>query len=97
MRGMSFLLILIGAAAFTVCLAIGSGTNTAAMLAVCALFVLAPLLYWAPAIVAGKAGHRNTMAIAVLNTLLGWTVIGWVVALVWAYVTPPPSAARPST
>jgi hypothetical protein len=28
--------------------------------------------------------HRNRGAIFVLNLLLGWTFLGWVVALVWA-------------
>ena len=27
-------------------------------------------------------------AIAVLNLFLGWTVMGWVAALVWAYTLP---------
>ena len=38
--------------------------------------------YFIPARVGG--GKRNEMAIFWLNLLLGWTVIGWVVALVWA-------------
>jgi hypothetical protein len=37
-----------------------------------------------PTIVAGQRGHQNTAAIAVLNLLLGWTFIVWVIALVWA-------------
>jgi hypothetical protein len=41
-------------------------------------------LYFLPWVVAGYRGHRNAMAIGVLNILLGWTVLGWVAAMVWA-------------
>lgn len=42
------------------------------------------LLYFLPAIVAQQRGHHNTGAILLLNVLLGWTVLGWIVALVWS-------------
>jgi membrane-bound acyltransferase YfiQ involved in biofilm formation len=41
-------------------------------------------VYFAPAIIANAKGHRNFPAIAAVNVLLGWTFLGWVVALVWA-------------
>jgi hypothetical protein len=41
-------------------------------------------IYFVPMIVAGVRHHHNRMAISVLNVFLGWTLIGWVVALVWA-------------
>ncbi|TRZ48114.1 superinfection immunity protein, partial [bacterium] len=28
--------------------------------------------------------HKNSLAIFLLNLLLGWTVLGWVVSLVWS-------------
>ncbi len=43
------------------------------------------LLHFLPTFVAAMRGHQNAVAIFVLNLLLGWTVIGWVVALVWAF------------
>lgn len=43
--------------------------------------------YMLPAIVAWNRRHRQEMAISVLNLLAGWTVIGWVGALVWACTT----------
>jgi hypothetical protein len=43
------------------------------------------VLYFLPFIVAGMRGHQNTAAIFVLTLLLGWTGIGWIVALVWAF------------
>jgi hypothetical protein len=46
--------------------------------------IIIALLYFVPAIVAGTRRHRNRMAITVLNIFVGWTFIGWVIALVWA-------------
>lgn len=37
-----------------------------------------------PSIIAFRRGHTNRRAILALNILLGWTVIGWIVALVWS-------------
>lgn len=42
-------------------------------------------LYFLPAIVANKRKHQNAQAILVLNLFLGWSLIGWVISLVWAY------------
>lgn len=44
--------------------------------------VFAFALYFLPSIVGWH--KRNAAAIITLNVLLGWTFIGWVVALVWA-------------
>lgn len=44
------------------------------------------LLYFLPAILAWNWGRRNATAILVLNIFLGWTLVGWVGALVWAFV-----------
>ena len=41
-------------------------------------------LYFIPSIIAIVKGRRNKMAIFALNILLGWTLIGWVVSLVWS-------------
>lgn len=40
--------------------------------------------YFLPTIIAFKRGKRNRGAILALNLLLGWTVLGWVISLVWA-------------
>jgi hypothetical protein len=47
-------------------------------------FVFVIFMYWLPTIVASRRHHINAGAIGVLNFLLGWTVLGWVVAMVWA-------------
>lgn len=44
----------------------------------------AALVYFLPAIVASRYQHSRQPAILFLNILLGWTVVGWVVALWWA-------------
>lgn len=41
-------------------------------------------LYFFPSIIAAAGKKRNVTAIFMLNLLLGWSIIGWVVALVWA-------------
>lgn len=42
------------------------------------------LLYFLPTIVANQKKHRNKDAILLVNALLGWSLLGWVVALIWA-------------
>lgn len=39
------------------------------------------VIYLLPTIVGRK--KRNAGAIAVVNIFLGWTVVGWVIALAW--------------
>ena len=41
-------------------------------------------VYFLPTIIALLRGKRNAFAIAMLNLFLGWTFVGWVVALVWS-------------
>ena len=55
-----------------------------ALLAI-SLLLLIFFLYWLPTYIAIRAHKPNVGAIAVLNLCLGWTFIGWVSALVWAY------------
>jgi len=52
------------------------------------------VLYFLPSIIAIARSKRDTTAIFVLNLLLGWTAIGWVIALVWALKTDVPLIAR---
>jgi hypothetical protein len=42
------------------------------------------VLYFLPSIIALARSKRDTLAIFLLNFFLGWSVIGWIVALVWA-------------
>ena len=49
------------------------------------LIVIIGPLYFLPTIVALVRHHRNRLSIIILNLLVGWTFIGWVIALVWAF------------
>ena len=57
-------------------------TITSVILAI--LGICAIITYFIPAIIASSRNHRNTRAILALNILLGWTLVGWTVALVWS-------------
>jgi len=48
------------------------------------VFIIAMGVYMLPTIVGSLRKKKNIGAIAVLNFFLGWTVIGWIVALMWA-------------
>ena len=50
-----------------------------------ALVVIAALLfYFLPTLVATHRNHHQYLAIFALNLLLGWTGVGWIVALIWS-------------
>lgn len=48
------------------------------------VFIIVIAIYFAPSIVAGIQQHPKSGGIVTLNLFLGWTFLGWVVALVWA-------------
>lgn len=56
------------------------------------LIFFALLAYFVPALAARGNHHHNAKAIFILNLFLGWTLLGWVAALVWAWTRPAPSA-----
>jgi hypothetical protein len=59
-------------------------TGVAGIVALVAGSIFGVYLYCLPAFIAYRRGHRNAAGIAVLTLLLGWTFIGWVIALIWA-------------
>jgi ABC-type sugar transport system permease subunit len=48
------------------------------------LLTLLSLFYFLPFAIAFNKKRANSGAIFALNLFLGWSLIGWVVALVWA-------------
>lgn len=58
------------------------------------LFFLGIALYLLPSILGWN--KSNAGAIIALNILLGWTFIGWVVALVWALTSDAPPVVPPT-
>ena len=47
------------------------------------------LMYWLPTIVAVVRRTPSALGVAAINFFLGWTVIGWIVALVIALAAYP--------
>ena len=45
-------------------------------------------VYFVPTIVAYSRRHRNTLAIFILNLFAGYTLFGWVAAMIWAVYKP---------
>ena len=45
-------------------------------------------LYFLPYLIANKREHQQTRAIYILNIFAGWTVVAWIVALIWAHTVP---------
>jgi Superinfection immunity protein/Bacterial PH domain len=64
------------------------------------ILLVAVALYFLPSTLARRRRHPRYESILVLNFLLGWILVGWVVALVWALrprsidTTPPPTPAE---
>ena len=50
-------------------------------------FIISLIIYFVPTVIAIHRGHRNKVAIIVLNIFVGWSFIGWVVALVWSFTS----------
>ncbi len=48
------------------------------------IFIIVLAAYFLPSMIAGSREHHQGKAILVLNLFLGWTFLGWVVALVWS-------------
>lgn len=48
------------------------------------VIILGCVFYFLPTIIAILSGKNNAIAIGALNFFLGWTLLGWVVSLVWS-------------
>lgn len=49
--------------------------------------VICIFIYFLPSIVAYSRNHTKSIQIFILNIFLGWTFIGWIVALIWAFIS----------
>jgi Superinfection immunity protein len=49
-----------------------------------AIVIVALWAYFLPWMVAAGRGHHQQLAIFVTCLLLGWTGLGWIIALIWA-------------
>jgi len=59
------------------------------------VMVAAFFLYWLPTIHAASNKHHNAGAIGLVNLFFGWTVLGWIVAFIWAATKPPAQPQLP--
>ena len=46
--------------------------------------ILYVVIYFIPTYIAVKRKHYQKVAIILLNIFLGWSFVGWVIALVWS-------------
>ena len=53
--------------------------------------VIALALYFLPAILADRRKRVDVLTLALFNACLGWTVVGWLIALYWALQPNPPA------
>jgi hypothetical protein len=62
------------------------------------IIVTSTLMYVLPTLLAFTRERRRKWRILAINLLLGWTLVGWVVALLMTYAyEPPPEGAPPDT
>ena len=64
--------------------AASSGSSAGGVILTIILIMAAITAYWAPTLVAYLRHVPNIGSVAVIDGLLGWTVIGWIVALAMA-------------
>jgi hypothetical protein len=57
-------------------------------------FSFSLVMYFLPSIIALARSKRDLLAIFLLNFFLGWSIIGWIVALIWAAKHDAPMVAR---
>ena len=74
----------------------GLSSSLSYFVAIGFFWLLGLALYLFPSFVALLTRKRNALAILVLNFFLGWTVVGWVGALVWAFVADSPARVERS-
>jgi hypothetical protein len=71
-------------------------SSAASFIVVASLTSVSLALYLLPCLIGCARRAPDMGAVAVINILLGWTMIGWVVALAMAFRSAPPSPP-PST
>jgi hypothetical protein len=52
--------------------------------------IIALALYFLPAILADRRKRVDVLTLALFNACLGWTVLGWLLALYWSLQPNPP-------
>ena len=52
------------------------------------LLLVGAILYFLPFLIARTVKHDKLHAVFLLNFFLGWTLLGWIAALIWAVAAP---------
>jgi len=61
------------------------------------LVIIGGIILWIlPIVIAGMRGHPNFWPILLIDVLLGWLFVGWVIALVWSVMAIPASEGAAS-
>ena len=55
------------------------------------VIIILAAVYFTPSIIARIRKHKNFGALLALNIFLGWTLLGWVGALVWSLLKQTPA------
>ncbi len=42
-------------------------------------------LYFLPTLIAHERKHNAFLGILIVNCFFGWSIVGWIICLVWAY------------
>lgn len=58
--------------------------------------LLAVLIYFIPALIAQNRRHRERTPIFLVNMFLGWTFLGWILALIWSTSSQVEKPAEPT-
>jgi hypothetical protein len=53
------------------------------------VLLLIAVFYFLPAVIANQRDTTHLGAIFIINLLFGWTILGWIAALIWAVVEQP--------
>jgi hypothetical protein len=53
--------------------------------------VFALAVYFLPAIIADHRKRHDIFTLALFNACVGWTIVGWLMALYWAHLPNPPA------
>jgi len=60
------------------------------------IFILAVIFYFIPTIISSERKTAHFNMILFINLVFGWTVLGWIVALVWAATQVQPRLVPPA-
>lgn len=89
------LLVFVAALIAAMVLAIKGHEDDAIVSAVASFVAIALWLTFLPTFIAYRREHLNRVPILLLNLFLGWTVLGWIGALIWACLAlPEPAPVR---